>query len=83
MILIHRPRPRVISRQRQLEAQVQVAWAQEASSMLDFLIGREADPVAAMKEFIAIYDAAEERSNIGLMGFVGRLSRRASRRGWR
>jgi hypothetical protein len=49
-------------RQRQLEAQVQVAWAKVASSVLSFLIGREADPVAAMKEFIAVYDAAEQES---------------------
>jgi hypothetical protein len=27
-----------------------------------------------------IHDAAEERSTIGLMGFVGRLGRRSSRR---
>jgi hypothetical protein len=49
-------------RQRQLEAQVQVAWAKAASSMLSFLIGQEADPVEAMKEFIAIHDAAERES---------------------
>lgn len=49
-------------RQRQLEAQVQVAWAEAASGMLNFLIGREAAPVAAMKEFIAIHDAAERES---------------------
>jgi hypothetical protein len=49
-------------RQRQLEAQVQVAWAEVASSVLNFLMGREADPVTAMKEFIAIYDAAEHES---------------------
>jgi hypothetical protein len=49
-------------RQRQLEAQVQVAWAKVASSVLTFLIGREADPVTAMKEFIAAHDAAEQES---------------------
>ena len=49
-------------RQRQLVAQVQVAWAKVASSVLNFLIGREADPVAAMKAFIAVYDAAEQES---------------------
>jgi hypothetical protein len=49
-------------RQRQLEAQVQVAWAKVASTMLNFLIGQEADPVAAMKEFIAVHDAAEQES---------------------
>jgi hypothetical protein len=49
-------------RQRQLEAQVQVAWAEVASSVLNFLIGREASPVAAMKEFVAVHDAAEQES---------------------
>ncbi|WP_027579874.1 hypothetical protein [Bradyrhizobium sp. Ai1a-2] len=49
-------------RQRQLEARVQVAWAKVASSVLNFLIGREADPVSAMKEFIAVYDSAEQES---------------------
>jgi hypothetical protein len=49
-------------RQRQLEAQVQVAWAKVASRVLNFLIGREADPVAAMKEFIAVHEAAEQES---------------------
>jgi hypothetical protein len=49
-------------RQRQLEAQVQVAWANVASSVLNFLVGREADPIAAMKEFVAVHDAAEQES---------------------
>jgi hypothetical protein len=49
-------------RQRQLEAQVQVAWAKVASRVLNFLIGREADPVAAMKEFVAVHEAAEHES---------------------
>jgi hypothetical protein len=59
-------------RQRQLEAQVQVAWANAASSVLNFLIGREADPVEAMKTFIAVHDAAEQESidpnGIGIRG---------------
>jgi hypothetical protein len=49
-------------RQRQLEAQVQVAWAKVASSVLNFLIGREADPVTAMKEFVVVHEAAEQES---------------------
>lgn len=49
-------------RQRQLEAQVQIAWARVASSVLNFLIGREADLVTAMKEFITVHDAAENES---------------------
>jgi hypothetical protein len=49
-------------RQRQLEAQVQVAWAKAACSVLNFLIGRGADPLTAMKEFIAVHEAAEQES---------------------
>jgi hypothetical protein len=49
-------------RQRQLEAQVQVAWAKVASCVLNFLIGRDTDPVAAMKEFVAVHEAAEQES---------------------
>lgn len=49
-------------RQRQLEAQVQVAWAKAAGSVLNFLIGRETDFVAAMKEFVAVHDAAKLES---------------------
>lgn len=49
-------------RQRQLEAQVQVAWANVAGAVLNFLIGREADLVPSMKEFIAVHDAAEKES---------------------
>ena len=49
-------------RQRQLEAKVQVAWAKAASKVLNFLIGGEADVVAAMKEFVAVYDTAEQES---------------------
>jgi hypothetical protein len=49
-------------RQRQLEAQVQVAWAKAACSVLNFLIGRGADPVTAMEEFITVHEAAEQES---------------------
>jgi hypothetical protein len=49
-------------RQRQLQAQVQVAWAKAACSVLNFLIGRGADPVTAMKEFVTVHEAAEQES---------------------
>lgn len=50
-------------RQRQLEAQVQVSFAKVASATLEFLAGHhQADAVEAMREFVALHDAAEAES---------------------
>jgi hypothetical protein len=58
---------RIISlktRQRELEARVQIAWAKVAYSMLRSMAGRQIDgnPVEAMREFVEVYDAAEGKS---------------------
>ena len=51
------------ARQRQLEAQVQVAFANAASSVLTFLAGKaDGDIIKAMREFIAVHEAAEQES---------------------
>ena len=51
------------ARQRQLEAKVQVAFAKVAGSMLYALSGKQgSDLIKEMKEFVAVYEAAEEES---------------------
>jgi hypothetical protein len=52
------------ARQRQLEAQVQVAFAKVASGLLIFLAGRhtERSLIKAMREFIAIHESARAES---------------------
>ena len=51
------------ARQRQLEAQVQVAFAKAAASVLAFLAGKaEGNMIKAMQEFIAVHEAAEQES---------------------
>ncbi|UEM08438.1 hypothetical protein J4G43_026980 [Bradyrhizobium barranii subsp. barranii] len=51
------------ARQRQLEAQVQVAFAKAASKVLAFLVGKaEGNMIMAMQEFIAVHEAAEQES---------------------
>jgi hypothetical protein len=51
------------ARQRQLEAQVQVAFAKAASTVLTFLAGEaDGDIVEAMQEFIDVHEAAEQES---------------------
>jgi hypothetical protein len=51
------------ARQRQLEAEVQVAFAKAASSVLTFLAGKaEGNMVKAMQEFIAVHEAAGQES---------------------
>ena len=51
------------ARQRQLEAQVQVAFAKAASTVLTFLAGKaDGNMVKAMQEFIAVHEAAKEES---------------------
>jgi hypothetical protein len=54
---------RIISlenRQRELEARVQIAWANAACNVLRSMADRGVDgnPVEAMREFVEIYDAA-------------------------
>jgi hypothetical protein len=52
------------ARQRQLEAQVQVAFAKAASSVLTFLVGKaEGNMVEAMQEFITVHEAAAQESS--------------------
>src|SRR5882757_5160743 len=52
------------ARQRQLEAQVQVAFAKAASGVLSFLAGKaEENMIEAMQEFIAVYEAAAQESS--------------------
>lgn len=52
------------ARQRQLEAQVQVAFAKAASSVLTFLAGKaEGNMTEAMQEFIAVHEAAAQESS--------------------
>jgi hypothetical protein len=48
------------TRQRQLEARVQIGWAKVACSVLRSMAGRQIDgnPVEAMREFVELYDAA-------------------------
>jgi len=52
------------ARQSQLEAKVQIAFAAVAGSMLHALSGKQpkSDLVKDMREFVAVYDAAEEKS---------------------
>ncbi len=51
------------ARQRQLEAQVQVAFAKAASRVLTFLAGKpEGNMIKAMQEFITLHEAAEQES---------------------
>ncbi|MET4425687.1 hypothetical protein [Bradyrhizobium sp. RT3a] len=51
------------ARQRQLEAQVQVAFANASSAVLTFLAGKsERNIVKAMQEFIDIHEAAKRDS---------------------
>src|SRR5882757_1926612 len=51
------------ARQLQLEAKVQVAFAKVAGSMLYALSGKQKyDLIKEMKEFVAVYDAAEQES---------------------
>lgn len=51
------------TRQRQLEARVQIGWAKVACSVLRSMADRAFDgnPIAAMLEFVEIYDAAARR----------------------
>jgi hypothetical protein len=50
-------------RQRQLEAQVQVAFANTAGSILHFLAGTQSDSIVErMREFVTLHDAAEKES---------------------
>lgn len=48
------------TRQRQLEARVQIGWAKVACSVLRSMADRAVDgnPVEAMREFVELYDAA-------------------------
>lgn len=52
------------ARQRQLEAQVQVAFAKAASGVLNFLAGKQTEHslIEAMQEFIAIHESARTDS---------------------
>jgi UDP-N-acetylglucosamine enolpyruvyl transferase len=61
------------ARQRQLEAQVQVAFAKAAGRVLTFLAGKaDGDMVKAMQEFITVHEAAEAES-IDLKGIAIRV----------
>jgi hypothetical protein len=52
------------TRQRELEAQIQIGWAKVACSVLRSMAGRtiDGDPVEAMREFVGLYDAVEKRT---------------------
>ena len=56
--------PEALVRQRRLEEQVRVSFAGVAANTLEFLAGGQprADIVDAMREFVAIHDAAEQET---------------------
>lgn len=68
------------ARQRQLEAQVQVAFAKAASGLLIFLAGKQTEHglIEAMQEFIAVHETARTESTDpkGIAIRVPKLDRR-------